>query len=134
MQKLKEMLIKHEGLKLKPYQCTAGKLTIGVGRNIEDRGISLTTALQMLDEDIEISVAELIKNFPRYITLSENRKMVLIDMCFNLGWPRLRGFKKMFAALEVEDYNEAANQMLDSNWAKQVGQRAKTLEAMMRQG
>jgi len=134
MQKLKEMLIKHEGLKLKPYHCTAGKLTIGVGRNIEDRGISLTTALQMLDEDIEISVAELIKNFPRYITLSENRKMVLIDMCFNLGWPRLRGFKKMFAALEVEDYNEAANQMLDSNWAKQVGQRAKTLEAMMRQG
>jgi lysozyme len=134
MQKLKEMLIKHEGLKLKPYLCTAGKLTIGVGRNIEDRGISLTTALQMLDEDIEICVAELIKNFPRYITLSENRKMVLIDMCFNLGWPRLRGFKKMFAALEVEDYNEAANQMLDSNWAKQVGQRAKTLEAMMRQG
>lgn len=122
-----------EGLRLKPYRCTAGKLTIGYGRNLDDVGISNEEAELLLKNDLEKAEKEAEK-FPVYSKLNQARKDVLIEMVFNLGFSRLSCFKKMFAALEKGDYSEAANQMLDSNWHKQVGKRAERLAYFMRIG
>ena len=123
----------HEGKMLKPYRCTAGKLSIGYGRNLDDVGISEEEAELLLKNDLERAEKEA-ETLPAYSKLNQNRKEVLIEMVFNLGKARLLGFKKMFAALEKGDYSEAANQMLDSNWHKQVGKRAETLAYFMRIG
>ena len=122
-----------EGTRLKPYRCTAGKLTIGVGRNLDDVGISMEEAEYLLMNDLKRAEKEAEK-FSVYKKLNQARKDVLIEMVFNLGFARLSGFKKMFAALEKGNYDEAANQMLDSNWHRQVGKRAERLAYFMRIG
>lgn len=124
MNQLQRQLVVHEGLKLTPYQCTAGKLTIGVGRNIEDLGITEQEAMMLLDNDIERVRHELQSNFSWFTGLTEARKNVLIDMCFNLGISRLKGFKNALAAMESGLWDVAAKEMLSSRWADQVGQRA----------
>ena len=128
-----ELLKKHEGLRLKPYRCTAGKLTIGYGRNLDDNGISQNEAEQMLYNDIQVCYAECIK-FPFWNSLNEARQAVLIDMCFNLGIYRLKQFKKMLSALEVGSYSSAAAEMLNSKWAEQVKGRAADLSKIMIKG
>lgn len=128
-----ELIKKHEGLRLKPYKCTAGKLTIGYGRNIEDNGISQTEAEQMLYNDIQKCYFECGK-LPCWDNINEARQAVLLDMCYNLGISRLKNFKKMLAALERTDYTSAAAEMLDSNWAKQVKSRATELAQIMKKG
>ena len=100
MNAMKQQLITHEALRLKPYKDTVGKLTIGVGRNLDDRGISRDEAMVLLDNDIELVVADLDRTFPWWSGLSENRKRVLIDMAFNLGISRLSGFRKALAAMD----------------------------------
>lgn len=127
---IEELLIKHEGLKLKPYKCTAGKTTLGVGRNIEDNGITKEEALYLLRNDIETCRQEA-SQYPWYNGLSEPRKDVVISMIFNLGLYRFSKFKNTIKALENKDYPEAARQMLDSRWANQVGNRAVELAKMM---
>ena len=121
---LEQELIQHEGLKLKPYKCPAGKLTIGVGRNIEDRGLSQDEAMYLLQNDIKLSRAELSKNLPWFAKAPSKVQEVLINMHINLGWPRLSGFKNTLSFLEKGKYKEAATEMLNSNWARQVGGRA----------
>lgn len=133
-EQLQKSLILHEGLKLKPYTCTAGKLSIGVGRNLDDNGISHAEAMMMLDADIETCIAELGRSLPSWKLHDEVRQNVLIEMVFNLGMPRLLTFRKMLAALAVYDYDTAAKEALDSRWAVQVGQRARTLAQMIRTG
>ena len=130
---LRMELIRDEGLRLKPYHCTAGKLTIGVGRNIEDIGITKEEALYMLDSDISRICQELDKALPWWRTLSDTRRRVLVNMGF-MGVPRLLGFVKALAAMKSGDYEEAAKQMHESRWAGQVGQRATRLCEMMRHG
>ena len=122
-----------EGLRLKPYKCTAGKTTIGYGRNLDDVGITLEEAEYLLKHDLEKAEKDAEK-FPVYSKLNQARKDVLIEMVFNLGYTRLSKFKKMFEALEKGDYSEAANQMLDSSWHTQVGKRAERLAYFMRIG
>lgn len=133
----RELLIsqleRHEGLRLKPYRDTVGKLTIGFGRNLEDVGISRGEAVAMLDNDIDQVVAEL-ERMPLFLSLDPVRRVVLANMCFNLGLTRLLGFKKMLTALGDRDYEEAARQMMDSKWARQVGVRAVELSEIMRTG
>ena len=124
---------RHEGLRLKMYKCTAGKNTIGYGRNLDDVGISADEAELMLKHDLENAEQDA-KRFPVYEKLNQVRKDVLIEMVFNLGYSRLSGFKKMFAALERKDFDGAANEMLDSKWARDVGERARTLAYFMRIG
>lgn len=131
MNQLQRQLVVHEGLKLTPYQCTAGKLTIGVGRNIEDLGITEQEAMMLLDNDIERVRHELQSNFSWFSGLTEARKNVLIDMCFNLGISRLKGFKNALAAMESGLWDVAAKEMLSSRWADQVGQRATRLADAM---
>jgi len=129
-----ELLKKHEGLKLLPYKCTAGKLTIGYGRNIEDTGISEEEAEFMLQADIERCVIELVDKTDYFVTLSEPRQTVLVNMLFNLGWSRFNRFKKMIRAVKDCDYHRASVEMLDSRWADQVGGRAKELAGIMSRG
>lgn len=132
--KLTEMLVDHEGMRRKPYRCTAGKLTIGVGRNLDDRGISPDEAMYMLANDINDSRRELSAAFPWFDKLDEVRQAVLIDMCVNLGLSRLQGFRNTLALIGVGKYEAAAQEMLNSKWAEQVGRRAQRLSRMMATG
>jgi len=129
-----EQLKIDEGFRSKPYKCSAGKLTIGYGRNIEDNGITKEEAEILLYNDVGLVTNELSGTFSWFYGLSKIRKSVLINMAFNLGMPRLKAFKRMIAALGVNDYEEAARQMLDSKWANQVGDRATRLANQMIDG
>ena len=131
---LEDQLIDHEGLELKPYRCTAEKLTIGVGRNIEDRGITEDEARYLLKNDIKIVEDELLERKPLVAGLDSVRQRVLVDMGFNVGLPILMKFQNMWAAIEEEDWDEASAQMMDSRWAKQVGRRAERLCQAMSTG
>ena len=133
-EKLVDQLIRHEGMELKVYKDSLGIETIGVGRNLVDRGVSEKEARYLCNNDIDIVEQELGKSFPIVNNLDDVRTRVLLDMAFNVGLPRLRGFKRMWAALEDNDYGEAAKEMLDSKWARQVKTRAYTLARMMESG
>ena len=128
-----KLIKKHEGLRLKPYECTAGKITIGYGRNLDDVGITQAEAHDMLELDISRTKAWLSK-FDWWDDLGYIRQAVLIDMGYNLGEARFKSFKKMIAAIAVGDYFEASQQMIESRWALQVHGRAVTLSNMMRDG
>lgn len=134
--KYKNMTKTFEGLRLKPYRCTAGKLTIGYGRNLDDVGISQAEADMLFERDFamaESEVKRLCKEFGIDVdNLIEQRFYVLTDMMFNLGYTRLSKFKKFLYALKTGSYEAAANEMLDSNWAKQVGNRAIKLSTLMK--
>lgn len=130
--KLVEQLTLHEGLRLKPYRCTAGKLTIGIGRNLEDRGITTEEAMYLLQNDINSIWLQLANRLPYFLNLSEVRQRVLIDMAFNLGIEGLLAFRKTLAHVAAGRYAEAATEMLDSRWADQVGERSRRLSRMMR--
>lgn len=127
-------LIDHEGLRLTAYLDSVGKITVGVGRNLSDRPITRELALTWLDEDIDLGVQELTATFPWFADLDPVRQRALIDMHVNIGLGRLRGFRKMLAAIEAGDYRTAAQEMRDSKWAAQVGRRAVTLARMMARG
>lgn len=127
MERMREQLILHEGLKLTPYRCTSDKLTIGVGRNLDDRGISEETAMQMLDEDINIVHGELLKLFPSFSDMPEIVQESLVDLAFNMGTPTLLKFKATLAALKGQQMCIASRELLDSRYARQVGQRAQTI-------
>lgn len=131
---LQRLLILHEGKKLKPYVDTVGKITIGVGRNLTDRGISEGECALLLSNDIDIVMKQFNNNFPNWKQFDDVRKLVILDMLFNLGLNRFLGFKNMIDALNTKDFNKAASEMLNSRWAEQVGDRAKRLSIMMRDG
>lgn len=134
--RLKKLTKEFEGCHLKPYKCPVGKLTIGYGRNLDDVGISQAEADMMFERDFakaEADVRDLCKEFGINVDdLIEQRFYVLTDMCFNLGKGGLKKFKKLFSALKKGLYDDAANAMLDSLWAKQVGNRATKLAVLMR--
>lgn len=127
-----KLLVYHEGLRLKPYTCTAGKLTIGIGRNLEDNGISEKEALYMLRNDLARCQSEL-SSF-RFPGLNFARMLALRNMLFNIGLTRFSTFKKMIKALHLGEYEIAANEMLGSKWARQVGDRATCLAEIIRTG
>ena len=133
-QRLFKQLRTHEGVEKFPYKCTAGYLTIGVGRNIEERGLLDDEIDFLLDNDINIAIDEVAATYDWFFNLSEVRQRVIIDMVFNLGLPRFAKFKNMIAAIEAEDYVQASNEMMDSRWAQQVGLRASRLAEMMETG
>ncbi len=127
-------LERDEGLRLKAYQCTSGKWTIGIGRNVQDLGITKSEAYMLLGGDIDRISAELDKALPWWRSLSEPRQRALANLTFNLGIARLLGFPKMLAALKSGDYAEAARQLLDSRYAQQVGSRAHRVAALIEKG
>ena len=127
-------LVRDEGLKLKPYRCTAGKLTIGVGRNLDDVGITRDEAMVMLWNDIARVKADATHAFPWFARLDPVRQDVVLNMIFNLGINRFSQFHQTIKCIEAFDYAGAADRMLQSLWAKQVGQRAVRLSNQMRNG
>jgi len=134
MEALKARIKRHEGFSDEPYRCPAGYWTVGYGHFMGQGGckISQRVADALLDEDIDkatFGVASLGFDF-----LDQARTEVLIEMAFNLGLKGLMRFKKMMAALEAENYEAAADEMLDSKWAKQVTRRAVELSDVMRSG
>lgn len=113
------------------YKCPEGKYTIGVGHNIEDRGISEEVEELLLQQDIDIAEKQVKNAISCYDTLNEARQYVLVDMCFNMGITKLMGFKRMLRALELGDYKKASDEMKDSKWHSQVKSRAIDLERIM---
>jgi len=128
---LKDWIIKHEGIKLYPYSCPAGKTTIGVGRNLTDVGLTTEEALYLLDNDIDRCRHSLLA-YPWFTRQPEVIQNCLINMCFNLGIAGLLKFKNMIKALQEHDYEAAAHHALDSRWARQVPNRAKDVVKVMR--
>lgn len=138
MPDLKEMttrLLKlHEGVRLKPYLDTVGKLTIGVGRNLDDKGITEEEADYLLSNDISAVWLSLVSRLEFFSRLDTVRQAVLLDMGVNLGVNGLIAFRKTIVLVAGGRYAGASIEMLDSVWAKQVGQRAQRLAEMMRSG
>ncbi len=132
--RLKVQLVKHEGLRLKPYRDPVGKLTIGVGRNLDDTGLRSDEVQLMLDNDIAEVEESLALALPFWSQLDDARQRVLTNMAFNLGTLGLLKFKRTLAHVAAGEYHAAADEMLNSTWAKQVGNRALELSAMMRTG
>lgn len=127
-------LERDEGLRLKPYRDTVGKLTLGIGRNIDDMGITKAEAIYLLENDIERVERELDTAMPWWRTLSDGRQRAMINLAFNMGISRLLGFKNMLAAMQAGRWVIAADEALLSRWAKQVGDRADRIAELIRRG
>ncbi len=130
----KKLIKENEGLRLKPYRCTAGKLTIGYGRNLDDRGISAHEANELFENDLvdaEIALGDIfgLKIFEE----SESRVAALLDMAFNLGEGGLRKFKNMIEAVKRRDWIAAAEEAKQSLWYKQVGSRAEKIIQLLKE-
>jgi len=136
MSKLVEMIKRHEGVKSKVYLCTAGFETIGVGRNISESGLGLSPDEidYLLHNDLERCHQELQDAYYWYGGLNKARRDAMVDMCFNLGITRLRGFVNALEAMSREQFDIAADEFMDSRWAKQVGNRAVEVTEMIRTG
>lgn len=130
---LRSQLERHEGLRLRVYQDTVGKATIGYGRNLDDVGISRDEADFMLAGDIE-KVERQLATVSEYRELDSVRQTVIANLCFNVGFYGLMQFKRMWAAIGRGNYKAASKEMLDSKWARQVGARAVELSEIMRTG
>jgi lysozyme len=152
---LLDKVIEHEGMVCQVYQDTLGIDTIGIGRNLRDRGItkeeleymdisgmeevykkgiSEADARYMAMNDIRIVEKELVAVHPCVDNLDAVRQMILVDMAFNMGVPRLCKFKKMWYAIHDLNFEAASFEMTDSKWARQVGNRAHKLSEAMRKG
>jgi lysozyme len=117
-ERLRESIKGHEGLRLKPYRCTADKLTIGYGRNLEDRGISPAEAEYLLTHDLSRCEASARHAIPRFRELTAARQEVIVEMIFQLGLGGVLNFKRMIQAIRDNDMPLAGREMLDSKWAQ----------------
>ncbi|MEM7070488.1 MAG: glycoside hydrolase family protein [Pseudomonadota bacterium] len=145
-------LKRDEGLRFKPYQCTASCWTIGIGHNLDDLGltgeqfkklldqglikmtISEEGARQLLLDDLALIKRDLDQAFKWWRDLPKGVRDAFLNMAFNLGVPRLKGFKKMLSALETGDFETASREALDSLWARQVGDRARRIAGSIKKG
>jgi lysozyme len=131
---LRAELLRDEGLRLKPYRCTAGKLTIGIGRNLDDKGITGAEAEALLTGDIVDVARGIERALPWASRLSDARQRALINMGFNLGVPGLLGFRKMLGWMDIGDFRSAAAEARASQWAQQVGARAHRIAQQIERG
>jgi lysozyme len=133
LSKLRKSLIEHENFRNFPYIDTVGKITIGIGYNLTDRGLDDEWINTQYVKDVDYFYKQLYDNFPWFMQLNEDRQIVLVDMCF-MGWKKFLGFGKLIQALDKSDYQKAAYEMLDSEWASQVKGRATKLAQGMLTG
>lgn len=133
--KAADLIRQHEGLQLRPYKCPAGHASIGYGWNLDEwplppeiashyhlwGRITEEMADQLLDIQIGIALADCRKLYPGFDGFSEERRAALIDFLYNLGIVRAKGFKQMRAAILAGDWNEAAEQVKDSAYWRQLG-------------
>lgn len=132
--KLRNLLISHESYKQFPYTDNSGNLTIGIGRNLTDRGISNTEALNLLDNDIYFFFNKLNNYLESFYLLDSNRQIALIDMCFTLGVHGFLGFKDLIESVNKRDWKKAHADMINSKWAEQVRERATQLATIILTG
>ncbi len=132
---IEDMLIRHEGMRFTPYLCTADKISLGVGRNLIDKGITKEEAMFLLHNDIEECKRDLANSIfqGQFYNFPESIQNVLINMRFQLGYTGFRNFRKMIKAFQSKNYEEAVVQMKDSNWYNQVTNRANDLIKMIRE-
>ena len=133
LERLRERLRIDEGERARPYKCSAGKTTIGVGRNLDDVGLSADEIELLLSNDILRAVGLARSVVRGFDSLNDARQEVLVNMAFNLGG-KLRQFRRFLDAVQAGKWDAAANEMLDSLWADQVGARATRLAAAMKKG
>ena len=146
---LVQRFVLHEGCVLTPYKCPKGYWTIGVGRNLETNpitiaekkvvgdwrhGITKNAAFYLLKNDIQKVKRECSKNIPFFNTLDKERRYALMDMTFNMGIKRLMDFKKMLSEMGVGNWERAAEECLNSQYAKQTGKRAKRIANTIKTG
>lgn len=143
-----ELIEKHEGRRKKPYKCTAGKRTIGVGWNYDANPLPPDIANylrdnkqitdEMIDRLLEISVRQAVADchalFPDFDNFADNRRMALTDFVFQLGIKRVRGFVKAVAAINTGRWTDAAKEMKDSAWYRQTPNRAEEIIDMIEEG
>jgi len=135
--KLREQLKIDEGVKYEVYDDHLGYKTFGIGHLVkasdEEYGAAVGTPVSeervnsIFDEDVKIFISESEKLFPNLESMPREAQQVIVNMCFNMGAPRLAKFKKFIAAMNDEDWATASIEMLDSRWADQVGDRANRL-------
>jgi len=130
---LKTLIVSHEEKRNYPYTDMLGNVTIGIGYNLSARGLPDSWINEQFDQDIAYFDKVLTLDFPWYEHLCDARKMVIIDMCF-MGYKTFRTFHKMLFALELHNYERAADEMLNSEWAHQVNGRAVENALIMRRG
>ena len=131
MSDLRKSIALHEGLSLTPYKCSEGYTTVGFGRNLDTKGISLAEAYVLLDNDIRQATIQA-ERFWWFDQLTEQRADVVVEMIYNLGARGFNSFQNMIKAIEQGNFEEASFQMLESKWSSQVGKRAITLSNNMR--
>ena len=136
MNELIEMLRRHEGVRDKVYLCSAGYETIGVGRNISEDGLGLSEDEidYLLNNDIKRVREDLTEEYYWFAGLNDARQDAMIDLSFNLGQTRLRGFVKALEAMSREEFENAADEFMDSRWSEQVGDRAVEVTEIIRTG
>ena len=149
MYEICQRLARHEGIRLSPYRCSKGKLTIGIGRNLEANplskeelkivgdwrhGITKQAAFYLLRNDICHTEKELRRRIAFWEQLDDERQYALLDMAFNLGAEGLCKFKKMLGFLWMGDYKQAAAECLNSQYAKDTGRRSRCIAATIRTG
>jgi len=128
---LTEQLKKHEGFSSTAYKCPAGRLTLGYGRNISDKGITEEEAIHLLNNDINECYTDLLPLFIQFENLPDSIQHPLLDMRFQLGARGFRKFKKMITAVNKGDFKKMVIQMRDSLWYRQVTNRADNLIKMI---
>ena len=128
-----EQIKRHEGLRLKVYRCPAGKLTIGYGRNLEDNGISEEEADYLLINDLRFVEDSLARRLAFWDNMPKGVQQVLINMGFQLGINGLTAFRRTLALLDAANYKAAAEEMLNSRWARQTPNRARELAQIVRE-
>jgi len=131
------LIIKHEGFRSHAYQCTAGKWTLGFGRNVDKlggKGISHDEGLMLLSNDIQEITQEVSKKLIWFQGLNEARKAAIVDMIYNLGFGGFGKFRQFQLAMARGDFQKASQEMLQSLWAKQVGSRADELSQIISTG
>ena len=135
METLEDRVKRHEGIRLFPYKCTAGKTSIGYGRNLDDKGISQQEADFLFKNDLAKCEREYFQ-LPRAVRgrCSEVRKGVLIEMIYQLGYNGVTRFRQMLQAIQDDDFERAADEMLDSRWFQQTSSRCKELSEIFRNG
>jgi len=134
IERLKKTIELYEGRSAKPYKDTQGKITIGIGRNLDDVGLSSEEIEFLFENDLVRAIGAAKILIPNFDELDSVRQEILINMAFNLGQGGLAKFRRMIEAIKKKDFENAANEMLDSQWSKQVGIRALDLAKAMKSG
>ena len=125
LNEIRDHVKEYEGYSQLVYECTAGYATIGYGRNLEQRGITKAESEYLLANDLQQCIKELRGIINKFDDLPDKAQLVLIDMCYNLGLSKLLNFENMLDAIDARDWEKAAEELLDSRYARQVKRRAR---------